>query len=111
MTKDKLLSAVSMARGAGRLKIGFDAAADAVLKGAPIVLLASDASDRTIRNILRICDENDAKAVELSRTQAEIEKTVGRKFAVAAVCDENFAVLIEKQIGEATGGLLNDNKI
>ncbi len=99
MNSDKLLSAVSMARGAGKLKIGYDAAADAVLKGAPLVLLASDASDRTKTATERFC-EDMTKIVYLPRTQEEIENTVGRRFAVAAVSDGNFAALIEKQLGK-----------
>ncbi len=99
MNSDRLLSAVSMARGAGKLKIGYDATADAVIKGAPLVIIASDASERTRTAVERFC-EDMTTLVELSRTQEEIENSVGRRFAVAAVCDENFAALIEKQLGK-----------
>lgn len=99
MSNDRLLSAVSMARGAGKLKIGYDAAADAVLKGAPLVLIASDASERTRTATERFC-EDTAKIAYLPRTQEEIESTVGRRFAVAAVSDGNFAALIEKQLSK-----------
>ena len=98
MGQDKLLQAVSMCRGAGKLKIGFDATVQGIEKGAPLVLIAQDASDRTRRNIRRMCEDGFTQAVDIPRTQEDIEYTVGRRFAVAAVCDENFARLIERHI-------------
>jgi ribosomal protein L30E len=98
--KDKLLSAVAMCRGAGKLSIGFDAACAAAQKGAPMVLVASDAAERTRKNIARCCG-SATRLVELDRTQQEIEAVVGRKFAVAAVADGNFARLIGQNLVES----------
>lgn len=94
---DKLLSALGMCRRAGKLKIGFDAAAAAADKNAPMVVVASDIAERTRKNIELKC-VGLTKLVEIGRTQQEIENVVGRKFVVAAVCDENFARLIEDNI-------------
>lgn len=95
MKHDRLLSALAMSRGAGKLQIGFDAAAAAAEKGAPLVVLASDAAERTRRNLLRCCGEGTA-VLELKRTKNDIEDAVGRRFAVAAVTDESFAKLIKQ---------------
>ena len=97
MTADKLLSALAMCRKAGKLKIGFDAAMSAAQKDAVIVCLASDISERTKKKALLQC-EDTVKIVDLPRTQTDIENAVGRKFVIAAVCDENFAKLISEQV-------------
>lgn len=97
MGNDKLLAALGLCRRAGKLAIGFDAAVAAVEKGAPLAVAASDAAERTRRNMARCC-EGRTPLVELKRTQQEIEAAVGRRFAVAAVCDRQFARLIEENL-------------
>lgn len=94
---DKLLSALSMARGAGKLKIGFDACRDAVMSGAPMAVIASDVSERTASAVHRFC-EGLCSVVTLDETQSEIEMKFGRRFGVAAVTDGNFASLIRKNL-------------
>lgn len=96
MPKDKLLSALAMCRGAGKLQIGFDAAVAAVQKGASLIVMASDIAERTKRNML--LKKARARLIQLPYTKDEVEEAVGRKFAVAAVCDANFAQLIEKNL-------------
>lgn len=93
--RDKLLSALGISRRAGKLQIGFDAAAEAAQSGAPMVVLASDIAERTKRNITQCCGPR-TKIVELERTQHEIEAVVGRRFVVAAITDSNFAALVEQ---------------
>ncbi|MEG1985017.1 MAG: ribosomal L7Ae/L30e/S12e/Gadd45 family protein [Oscillospiraceae bacterium] len=100
MKNDKLLGAVSMCRRAGKLTVGFDATVKAVTKGAELVITASDAADRTLRNIEYSCADM-VEIMSVPRTQDEIEQATGRKFAVAAVCDKNFARLIKLNIEEA----------
>ena len=49
---DKLLSALSLCRKAGRLKMGGDVVREEIMKGgARLVLLASDAAERTVRQM------------------------------------------------------------
>lgn len=95
MKSDRLLSALAMSRGAGKLQIGFDAAAAAAGAGAPLVVLADDIAPRTRRNITACCGEKTA-LLELGRSQQEIEAVVGRRFVVAAVTDDNFAKLVRQ---------------
>ncbi len=99
MTSDKLLGAVAMCRGAGKLAIGFEAACKAVARGAPLVLLAGDAAPRTRAKIRALCGES-TQIMPLGRAQSEIEQAVGRRFAVAAVCDASFARLIKQKLRE-----------
>lgn len=99
MDNDRVLGAVSLCRRAGKLALGFDNAVNAIQRGTWLVLLAQDASERTARNIRAMCGEA-TPVVALGRTQEQIEMATGRKFAVAAVCDENFARLISQKIRE-----------
>ncbi len=93
-------SAISMCRKAGKLEIGFDVTETAVKKKtAKLVVIALDASPRTEKNILMACEQNNIRTVKLNVTMELIELSVGRKFAVAAVLDENFAKLIETKAG------------
>ena len=95
MSDDALLSAVALCRRAGRLTVGYDATCEAVRRGAPLVLTASDASPRTCRNIRRECGDN-TRILETNRTISQFAAIVGKEMAVAAVTDHNFAKLIEK---------------
>ena len=97
---NKLLSALGLCRRAGKLQVGFDAAAGALDKGAPMIVLSCDIAQRTRRNITEKCRAS-TRIVELSHTQHEFEAAVGKRFVVAAVCDENFARLIEDCLKKA----------
>ena len=97
MKNEKLLSAISMASGAVKLKIGFDAAKSAASAGAPVVLIASDISDRTRQSVERFC-EGSSELICTDLTQDEISEKFGWRFGVAAVTDHNFAKLINKAI-------------
>jgi len=90
MNDSKVLNALGMCRRAGKLGIGMDATIESVRKGAPLVLIAKDASDRT-RKKVKEAAEGLSETVELDYTMDEIESGVGRKFAVAAVKDKNLA--------------------
>lgn len=98
--RDKLLSALAMSRGAGKLQIGFDASAAAAQKGAPLIVLASDIAQRTKRNILQCCTDGTT-VLQLHQSQRDIEAVVGRRFVVAAVTDSNFAQLIQQTYSDS----------
>ena len=95
---DKLLSSLSMARGAGKLSIGFDASREAVESGAFLAIVTSDASARTRSGVRSFC-EGRCPLAEIDETQDDIETKFGRRFAVAAVTDKNFAALIIRSLG------------
>lgn len=92
---EKLLSALSMARGAGKLKIGLEASKEAASGGAPLVVVASDTSERTQRSIREYCTEN-TEVIMLQETQQDIADKFGWKFGVAAITDNNFADLVRR---------------
>lgn len=93
--REKLLSALSMARGAGKLKIGLEASKEAAVGGAPLVVITNDASERTQRSIRECCTGN-TEVMMLRETQQDIADKFGWKFGVAAITDNNFADLVRR---------------
>jgi ribosomal protein L30E len=84
-----------MARGAGKLAIGFDATEEALKKNkAKIVVTTDDIAARTLRNTAFAA--KDVPILNLPFGQEEIEKVFRRKFVVAAVTDEHFRDLLLK---------------
>ncbi|MEA5049869.1 MAG: 50S ribosomal protein L7ae [Oscillospiraceae bacterium] len=108
MENDRLLAALGLCRKAGKLKMGFDAAAGAAGRGAPLVVTASDIADRTKRNITRVCGET-VKILPIDRTSGQIEQAVGKRFVVAAVDDANLAQLILTHTGSDKEAQENDH--
>ena len=92
---EKLLSALSMARRAGKLKIGLEASKDAARTGAPVVVITKDTSERTQRAIIECCTYR-TEVIMLQETQQDIADKFGWKFGVAAVTDINFAELVRR---------------
>ncbi|WP_308755077.1 ribosomal L7Ae/L30e/S12e/Gadd45 family protein [uncultured Anaerotruncus sp.] len=92
---DRLLSALSLCRKAGRLKMGGDVVREEILKGgARLVLLASDAAERTVRQMRFACEEGEVPLRMLPRTMDELWATAGKRYGVFAVCDGGFAKMI-----------------
>ena len=96
-----------MARGAGKLKIGFDASKDAAEQGAPLVVVASDVSERTMRSVQYFCEDCGTELIKADITQDDVRYKFGWRFGVAAVTDINFAKLISKKAIQQGG--LNDH--
>lgn len=89
---DKMLHMLGLARRAGKLALGTEAAQDAVRKHkSGLVLLASDLSPRTVRNFVSAAQETGAKTVSVSATMDEIGAAVGKRTGVIAVNDTGFA--------------------
>jgi len=89
---DPIEGILGLCRRAGRLAMGFDAAADAIRRGdAALELTASDCSERTKRNIRMIAEENGVTTMELPLTIDEVGHAVAKKAGVLAVCDSGFA--------------------
>lgn len=96
---DKLLSALSLCRKAGGLKTGFEASVEACASGAPLLLLAADAGENTRSRAEYKCPHTEI--INLPYSGAELERALGRKYAVAAVTDADLARLVKKSIGDA----------
>lgn len=89
---DRLLSLLGIARRAGRLALGNDAAREAALRrGCALILLSSDLSPRTARAVLAAAERGNVKTETLRATMDEIGAAVGKRTGVIAVNDTGFA--------------------
>ena len=90
----KALALLGLARRAGKLRYGYDTAAQALRGGeCPLVLAAADLSDKTKKNVR--FEAERAKAME------QISAAIGKKTGVLAVCDAGFAGKLKQELGAA----------
>jgi ribosomal protein L7Ae-like RNA K-turn-binding protein len=96
LTKD--LSLIGLARKAGRLAVGSDAALEAVRSGrAKLIILASDAAENTVSRIFNRHD--DVPIHRLRVPKEELGGAVGLAACSAvALCDAGFAKAFIKAI-------------
>lgn len=89
---NKLLNLLGLCRRAGRLTLGNDPVTDSVIsKKAFMVLIASDASQHTAKDMLILCHKCGIKAAMLSVSKDDLSAAVGKYCAVVAICDAGFA--------------------
>ena len=94
----KLFSALSLCKKAGRLVLGFDAVMDSAHRGnAHLVLLASDVSEGTAKRARRNC-EGLAPCLQMPLAQADLVALTWKKVGVYAVTDEQLAVLCRRSL-------------
>lgn len=99
LNTSKILSLVGLARRAGKTVIGTDLVITAVKAGkASIVLIASDVSERTEKQLCDKCFSHNVKLVSLSATREAMAKAAGKSSPISAVAvtDRNFTAGIVK---------------
>lgn len=95
--EDKLFSSLSLCRKAGKLRMGMDTVKEEILSGGTrLILLSSDISERSERQIRLACGETGARAVKISYDMLELSRITGKPYAIIAVCDEGFAGMLRK---------------
>lgn len=99
MPNNRLPGFLGLARKAGKLVFGFDMTVETMQKGtAETVLLSSDCSERTARNIKRIAGETGTEVVTLPLTMDEIGYAVAKRVGVLSVCDSGFSKKIKELV-------------
>jgi ribosomal protein L7Ae-like RNA K-turn-binding protein len=95
---DRLLGLLGIARRAGKLTFGLDASVKTILDGqTQLILVASDASPRTILTIQRICEENKIEMIKLDYTMEQLGASIGRgNVATAAIHGKSFTEKVEE---------------
>ena len=102
---DKILSLLGMARRAGRLSCGHDAATEAIVKDkAKLCLCCVDASQRLKNEMAHSCNfgEKNIRFIETGYNTEALSKAIGSKAAVVTVNDEGFANKIGSLLRENT---------
>ena len=100
---DKILSLLGLCRRAGKVSLGRDAVIDAVEKRtSKLVIMASDISPHTQKDILRACHAKSVKSFTLNRTKDELSHGLGKFCGVISVNDGGFANKLAQLISEET---------
>lgn len=90
--KQKIFDLLTICRKAGRMTMGFDSVKESIQTGkAKLVLLASDISAKTEKEVRFFADKNSTEVHTVPVTIAEIEFGTGKKAGVIGICDEGFA--------------------
>ena len=100
---DKTLSLLGMARRAGRLSCGHDAAVEAIVKNrACLCLCSADAADRLERELRHACtfEQKHIPFARLGIPMVALSKAIGTKAAVVTVNDKGFAARLQTLLAE-----------
>ena len=101
-SQQKIINLLTICRRAGKAVIGFDAVCEAIKKKqAFCVMVASDISANTLKEISFLCNKYNVKLLSTSITKNEYSFYLRKQTAVIAVCDggfsKRFAELSESQ--------------
>ena len=100
-TGSRLASMIGLCRRANRLGCGVDTIKDALKTGrAHVVLLASDPSDRTRKQLCDKCRTAGVELIPVSLTKEELGRACGlMELSACAVLDAEFAKAIRTLAG------------
>lgn len=89
---NKIYSILGIARKGGNISIGYDVTyLDVKDNKSKLVLIATDASDKTKKNVQFICDKYETKYIEYGEKEI-LGKSLGKKMvSVISVKDMNIA--------------------
>ncbi len=98
--ENNYLGLLGLARRAGMLAIGDESAKVALQsKKARLLLMASDASERTKETFSFISESNDIPYVEVRESREELGNALGKRpVAAVAICDLGFSAAIVKKL-------------
>ena len=90
--KEKCLGVLGLASRAGKIVSGMDAVLENIKsKKINLVIIASDASEKTKENVKYVCTNNGISVIEFS-TIEEISLSIGKKNkAIIGIKDKNFS--------------------
>ena len=89
---DRFLSLLGLARKAGKLSLGSDAAADSLKKGSAVrIFLTADLSPRTVGSVEAAAEEMGIEVEKTRYSMLEIGMAVGKKTGIVVVNDAGFA--------------------
>lgn len=89
---NELLSTISLCKRAGKLTLGFDVVKQSIIdKKAFLVMLTSDISAKTQKEVTFICEKNAVQLLNLPVTLDDINKSVSKRAGVLSVTDQGLA--------------------
>lgn len=96
---NKIYSMLGLARKGGKISIGYDVTCIEVeKKKSLLVMIASDASEKTKKNIIYVCDKYSGKYIEYGEKEL-LGQCLGKKMvSVLSINDENIVSYVLKNI-------------
>lgn len=96
---DKVISALSLSKKAGKLILGFDVVKESVQnRMAKLIVLASDVSFKTKKEMDFICTNHGVKRIVIPLKMDEIWYVLGKRAGVIAITDDGFANMIDSAV-------------
>ncbi len=96
---DKIRALLGFSRKAGKLATGTETTRESVMRHrARLVLIASDISPKSVKEIRFICHKNNTRVEILPLTTEEISAAIGRRAGILALEDDGFAAAVVKNI-------------
>lgn len=101
MVNNKISGLLGLATKAGKLVAGFEAVCECIeKKKAKLVIVSTEASDKTKSNIKYICEKNSVTCIEYAEIDF-LSKAIGKKNkAIICIKDNNFATAIKNILME-----------
>lgn len=99
--ENKFYNLLGLARRAGKIGWGHDAACDSIKHGkAHLCLLTRDSSERLKNEFVRECsyDGRNVQLLVIDKDMIDMKKIIGVKAAVLTVNDEGFAKSLKQYI-------------
>jgi len=93
------LGVLALCRKAGKLRAGFDPAADSLGRDAALVVFSADASPKTKERMTRKAERAGVACLTLPHTADEIDFATGKRAVVLAVTDAGLAELVKARAG------------
>ncbi len=103
MSTNKALSALALAKRAGKLVMGFDAVMKSAQKGETVlVVLASGLSPKTAKEAWFRCERLNAVVLTADISLDETEYVLGKRAGIFGITDKGFRKLVETAAGGPT---------
>ncbi len=97
---ERFFSTLGLAMRAGKLLYGFDTVKGAVNDGKVFLLLtASDLSEKSVKEVRFLALRHGIPCLPLSRTQAELARSIGKLTGTLAVTDQGLSRSLLKAAG------------
>lgn len=101
---DRFLSLLGLARRAGKLSMGFDAACESIAKGeAALILATNDISAGSLKRLNSAAQEQGTEAVLLDCGMDVLAPAIGKSVRMVSVNDEGFAGKLRSLLKEDEG--------
>ncbi len=97
MKKQKQQNSITLCKRAGKLVVGFDLVKSAMQLGeAELVVIASDISPKTKKEVLFFAENYEYEVVDTELTMDEIWYSIGKRAGVLAISDAGLAAGYQK---------------